>query len=358
MYLISDPSKDHRHPKTSSGAYEWWYFDVLDEETGIGVVIIFYDGLLFSPDYHIAQQKSGGEIPNKFPGISISVYEKGKTLFYALKGYSKDRAFFSDTHCEVMIGNNSVTVDVSHQYLTYCIQLDEQLPNKLHLHGSLTFQSNNNPPKWIAGESSDDHLWNLIQAKNNVSANLQLARSEKILNQITFSGSGYHDHNMGNRPIDDDFDQWYWGRIHLDGSTLVWYIMFKDDEMHQGAWVIKDKDGRVSPVDSIRLKTPAKTNIFGLSFVDKIEVGVDGLLYDIRTDYIWDQGPFYLRYKVRLTDTSGTQKKGSKAGIAEFIKPNRISKKWVRPMIRVRYHHDESQAHWIQKSLRLSKWTW
>lgn len=359
MYLISDLTKDHRHPKTTSGAYEWWYFDVFDDQSDMGMVIIFYDGLLFSPDYHIDQQKGDGALPEDHPGISISLYHKNKTLFYALKAYSKHRSFFSDSDCEVKIGNNSLKVDHSNQLLDYSIHLDERLPNNLHLTGNVHFSAIKNPSRWINEDSKDNHhFWNLVHAKTRVIADLQLGTSKDNLRRIGFSGLGYHDHNLGSRPIDGDFDQWYWGRIHLDGNTLVWYIMCKGNDTQRGVWIINDIDGKVSPLDDIRFNKKPRKSVFGLAYHDELEVSIDGQPYRIKTNYIWDNGPFYLRYNVCLIDGQGRQVNGSKSGIAEYIKPDRISKKWVRPMIRVRYHHDEINAHWIQKSLLLSKWTW
>jgi hypothetical protein len=46
----SSIADDVWHSKTSSKAFEWWYFDALSEDGRDAVVIIFLDNFIFSPD--------------------------------------------------------------------------------------------------------------------------------------------------------------------------------------------------------------------------------------------------------------------------------------------------------------------
>jgi carotenoid 1,2-hydratase len=276
MYLISDPSKDHRHPKTTTGAYEWWYFDALDVDSNFGIVLIFYDGLLFSPDYHEAQVKGLNGTADKHPGLSISLYEGRDTIYYALKSFSPDKAFFSDSSCDLSIGKNTVSSSIKNSELVYEIGINDQLPNGLHLVGKLKFYSKH-VPAGIASENVEaHHQWNLVQAKASVTAELHLVTPTNEIRNIEFEGTGYHDHNLGFRPIEGDFDQWYWGRVHVNEGTLVWYIMYKEDDIQQVAWLINESDGTYTPVDFIRMKSPARTTILGLKVFDQLEVGIQG----------------------------------------------------------------------------------
>jgi carotenoid 1,2-hydratase len=358
MYLISDSSKDHRHHKTTQGAYEWWYFDALDEMSNLGIVIIFYDGLLFSPDYHQAQIDGNMATPDYHPGISISLYEGNKTLFYALKSYQKENAYFNDSRCELNIGSNSLHLVDENEYLEYIITIDERLPNGLNLNGTIRFSSQKTPSLGVIEDQDLSHQWNLVQAKSSVVGEFSLQESSITSRSITINGTGYHDHNLGAQPIESDFDQWYWGRIHLKESTLIWYIMYHGTDVQKVAWLINEEDGRISHVESIKMSKQPRYNLFGLKVHHEIEVTIEGQIYIIKTNYIWDQGPFYLRYKVQLYDQQGRVVDGALPGIAEYIKPDRISKKWVKPMIKTRYYREGTTANWIQKSLMLSKWTW
>lgn len=38
---------------------------------------------------------------------------------------------------------------------------------------------------------------------------------------VEVKGSGYHDHNWGNAPMDHILDNWLWGRAQVDGITVV-----------------------------------------------------------------------------------------------------------------------------------------
>ena len=41
--------------------------------------------------------------------------------------------------------------------------------------------------------------------------------------QVT--GTGYHDHNWGNRQMSSGLDHWYWGRAHIGDYTVVYAML-------------------------------------------------------------------------------------------------------------------------------------
>ncbi|WP_322570634.1 hypothetical protein [Rhodohalobacter sp.] len=59
-------------------------------------------------------------------------------------------------------------------------------------------------------------------------------RGKKVEQDITFSGIGYHDHNIGQEPMKESFRDWYWGRYHFEEFTLVYYLMQKHESGADG----------------------------------------------------------------------------------------------------------------------------
>ena len=358
MYLYSDPSDDILHPKSEAGAYEWWYFDALDPVSGYGIVAIFYDGLLFSPDYHEAVRKGTHDTASFHPGFSLSIYKGGTTAFYSLASYQVDTATFGGLKNPVSIGKNRVSLTEADGVITYDVHIDETLPSGLRASGVLRFMSPIMNELSQSGDPGALHRWNLIQPGATVSGEIELSSSGQHIELCSFNTKGYHDHNIGLRPLDRDFDDWYWGRIHIGSDTLVWYNMTTAGKNAPVAWLFKngevDFSNQVEMVSAGRIKR----SIFGLKKVSAWNVTINEEQYQIVEDGIWDNGPFYQRYKVILLKEGNHKVENALPGIAEYIKPDRITASWVRPMIKIRHHRAGGRGNWIQRSLILTRLTW
>jgi carotenoid 1,2-hydratase len=358
MYLYSDPSDDIRHDKSEAGAYEWWYFDALDPVSGHGIVIIFYDGLLFSPDYHEAVRRGVNDTSHQHPGFSLSIYDKGATTFYSLASYHPNQVQFGGATNPATIGLNSISLSDSNNSLIYTVTIDETLPSGLRAVGTLQFES---PMPTVFGRSGDVasiHQWNLVQPRARVTGEVALSKNGMMLDKFTFNTVGYHDHNTGLRQLDRDFDEWYWGRVHIGDETLVWYNMSEGGVGEATAWLFDSRGvDFIKQVDMLP-SGGVSTSIFGLKTYQSWSVIIRGIKYTIIVDHFWDNGPFYQRYRVQLLDSELKAVTGVNHGIAEYIKPNRITAGWVRPMIRIRHHQSGGNGNWIQRSASLARLTW
>lgn len=358
MYLYSDPSDDIQHPKNEAGAYEWWYFDALDPISGYGIVIILYDGLLFSPDYHEAVRSGKRDTADLHPGFSLSIYNAEQTVFYSLASYAPNQVAFGGVKEPVRIGNNRVVCNVLSDHIVYEIHIDEILPSGLRASGLLRFESAQMVAHSKAGNPQSNHLWNLVQPNAHVTGHIVLTYHGSNIDSCTFDTTGYHDHNIGMRALEYDFDDWYWGRIHIGDDTLVWYNMSVSGKAQTSCWLFKEAD--VDFAQQIPMEPVGKvsSSLFGLKRVRSWVVYIHGLKYFIVDDHVWDNGPFYQRYKVKLIDEENRVVEGANPGIAEYIKPNRISANWVKPMIKIRHHQAASKGNCIQRSINLSRHTW
>jgi carotenoid 1,2-hydratase len=395
MYLYSNPDRDVQHPKNTSGAYEWWYFDLYDPALDMGLVMIFYDGLLFSPAYHRSQAASKPALASAFPGVSFSLYQGKRTLFYALNEYPETEASFGLLNHPLIIGSNRIEHHLDESQRTYDLHLDESIPNGASLKGHLQFKSDPYPVSFTAhGDPSDVHHWNLVQPKAQVSGEIHLWDGKKEY-AFKVNASGYHDHNIGFEPLERQFDEWYWGRIHLEEQTLIWYLLREHHETTAQAWLIPDHPS--SAVESVQMNPLGKprTSLFGLSVYPAYQIASHDLLFGIEQDVLWDNGPFYQRFRLQATamkrasNNGGSNNVGSTNGgstnvaastvastnaalntlestylpskyygIGEYMYPSRIQSKWTRPLINTRYFQKYHDPDWVKRSPFFSRLTW
>lgn len=384
MKIISEINKDTRTPDKIPGSYEWWYFDAISKN-GFSVVVIFYDGNPFSRRYIQSLEKDEKASPSDFPAITISFYKHGVPLFYSFEEMEPGQAEFSDVQPFGRVGGNSfslkreadhyassllqstdpafkVTDLVSDNYVSYLLQLDQKLPNGESLSASLElrFSPDAQPGDSLGSDSegvSSAHEWNLVVPRGRVRGEIHLNGDK-----YEFDGTGYHDHNTGLEPLKNSFREWYWGRYHMEESTLIYYLMRGEPGMQEGelgwenkAWLI-GKDGALL-ADQLTCRLEDKGyNRFGLLSARKIIFESESGEWLIQKNKLIDDGPFYQRFEGRVMGThEGNLTQGQ--GFSEYIKPSRIYTKAFWPLVNMRITYP-GKPHWVQKSKRLHRWTW
>ncbi|MEQ9310609.1 MAG: hypothetical protein RLN90_14225 [Balneolaceae bacterium] len=348
---LSDEQIDIKKP---SNGYEWWYFDALSSDKQWGIVIIFYHGNPFSPKYIVAENG----YPNQFPGISISVYKKGKPEFYSFLEYEEDKFNWDAEDHSVSIGSNIFKRTVNDEVVEYELLLAQTLASGHSINAKLKFNSSIISNNLIDYKSMGEiHFWNLIQPQSQVYGTINL-NGKKNEQSINFTGTGYHDHNTGYEPMKDSFRDWYWGRFHFKESTLIYYIMNGLDNSEQyEAWLIsKDGSEIIERFDQIELEYFQKSG-FGLQTARKIELRSKNSKVSIQQRDRIDNGPFYQRF---LSDAVMIHDGYTKAstGFTEYIKPEKIYDEKYRWMVRMRLRFMYQNPHWVQKSKMLYEWTW
>lgn len=355
MQIISDPGRDIHHPHKPPGSYEWWYFDAYDPETETGLVVIFFDGLLFSPDYLADSSLGPLARPEDHPGIHLAVYKGRETLFYALSEYEKSEAAFGSHPHLAKIGRNVLTSSLG-QNSEYTLRLEEHLPGGDSLTGELRFASSGIAAFAQAG-ADEHHVWNLVQPKAGVEGKLTLRSPLGPPVELKFRGQGYHDHNIGYRPLQADFVGWSWGRVHFPDSTLVWYHIENFGGLQSCAWLLPD--GVTGPIALQSQVMSEQANLFGLKSPGAFRL-LDGLTGDeiaLTCAAAWDEGPFYRRFPVRA-ERNHAGKVSTAVGIGEFLRPDRIGSGWIRPLVRMRLTRQGRTPHWVQRFPRLYRLTW
>jgi len=364
MKITSDFKFDYPSLKEKPGSYEWWYFDAADLNNEWQVVIIFYEGCPFSTRYnHLWVQDPKGARAANHPAVSISLYYKGKAVFYSTSEYEPEQAAFvkKDAHnIEIRIGNNHLHLRQEAGRYQHTITLDEQLPSGDALFGNLIFVS----AVGAAGPSDETtgpaatHGWNLTQPRATVKARLKLQSSNKAVKEVSWSGLGYHDHNLGEEPMAMQFKDWYWGRFHFPEYTLVYYLMNTGKKLDYKGWLL-DTQGQVQYILTDGELGSFMSNIFMLKAGRTIRLNsAQQASVMIQQSQVLDSGPFYYRFRseaILHLQNEDVLQQGT--GITEYIRPARIHHRLFWPLVHMRYRY-ANKPHWVQKSPRMYRWTW
>ncbi|MGK7370220.1 MAG: hypothetical protein ACNS64_08390, partial [Candidatus Halalkalibacterium sp. M3_1C_030] len=204
---------------------------------------------------------------------------------------------------------------------------------------------------------TEGHNWNLVLPKANVEGSINVYREKDLEHTLPFSGRGYHDHNTGKEPMRDEFLDWYWGRYHFSSSTLVYYVMNRQEARQYRGWLIDDDTGKVlQRYKNIELKDKG-VSIFGLHLARKLVLENDVSKVVIQQSESLDNGPFYRRFmsEAFLSLDDSIEKS---TGFSEYIYPSRIYWRWLWPLVDMRIRYKQEEPHWVQKSGRLYRWTW
>ena len=166
--------------------------------------------------------------------------------------------------------------------------------------------------------ADDEHTWVCAAPLCDASGTVTLPDGKSI----SFSGSGYHDHNFGQLPLSIT-DIWYWGRapLHCDDNQIrqaVFYHLINVDASNydedgsgtQTTWLTFEEDKKNEndttpvPVPPIRHNVPILTdptrNAYGLKHFDRVLLAHNVLndteqwRVSLRPEHgAFSEGPFY-----------------------------------------------------------------
>ncbi len=228
--------EDGTRTKGAKGTYEWWYFDFKLSD-GTTMVIDF----LTKPVTNIET----GPKPLYFVDITLpdgteikKQWEKDVVEYYA-----------AEDSCYVQMGKSYVKGNLK----TYTIHIDE---DNFKVDLVLTSQAQSWRPYtgYLVFDYNKYFAWLVAVPNGTVKGKYVYQGKTK-----SFTGSGYHDHNWGNYPMDKLIHHWYWSR-----SDFGEYSVIAADVVSEKQFGYKDfklfavfKDGKV--ITDIK---KGKTNFF------------------------------------------------------------------------------------------------
>lgn len=327
MQVLSGVANDRSHDLHEAGAYEWWYADAQSTDGEWGFVVILFRGMPMSPDY-LADENGR---PVDHPALAISVYHRGARIAFAVHGTQPQRSQFSQNGTDVTVLSSSITnaedgrihvrVNTASQREERSIDIDAVFHPRVTIAPSLApFQA--------------QHGWVLVAPWCDVTATVILRERGVQAVKVTWTGSGYRDHNMGHRPLGADFGRWLWGRVHTNDTTWV-YLALPDGPqpfLWLGRCTVNGLDVGAEPqllVEGQRrtfmgLRVP-RTIVVSAQFDD----GERTLRCD--NNVTVENGPFYQRYLSSWSQNG--QHLGQ--GMSEFLDAQRLRQPWIRPFLRL-----------------------
>ncbi|MEI6363962.1 MAG: hypothetical protein WCP95_17740 [Actinomycetes bacterium] len=194
----------YRSAKDEGQSFEWWYFDMQFDD-GSTIVTTFNTKPNTAPDG-----------PLKPSVLLIRRDAQGKSRRALLESDPSRFSAATDT-CDVKIGPNWVKGDLA-EY-TMHVEGDECVIDLTLTRGA---------PSWRPGggvsffdKAKTEFLaWVAPVPFGVVTGTITEGGTTRTLN-----GTGYHDHNWGNKLMGSGLDHWFWGRAHVDDFSLIFVML-------------------------------------------------------------------------------------------------------------------------------------
>lgn len=277
------------------GGYAWWYVDAISDDGQEALTIIAFVGSVFSPHYFRARARArarlgarGSADPRAHCGLNVALYRReGRSwVFTEARGDSVRAGARS-----FAIGDNRIAWEEGR--LVARID-DRTVPWRRRVRGVVTLipaappQANH----WsaVALDGAAAHRWLAIAPRARVVADFDRPAWR-------FAGSGYHDANWGDVPLEDGFVRWNWCRADAAGTTRVVYDLEERGEVvRQRAWAFEPGQTRREIVALAAQARPLPASDWKISRDVRGDRDSEPTL--VRT---LEDGPFYARSLLSTT---------------------------------------------------------
>lgn len=290
-----------------SGAFVWWYLDLVDH-SGDGLVLIWSFGLPFLP---------APGLPRERPGLALSAYKDGQ-VEYQLVTELPDGEILPEGW---RLGDCWITQSTGPGGSAFSAEL--QLPTP---HGRLTGRIlGHNPALAIPGSTTKAvHGWGPLGGLGAGEARLRVGDWSAEL-----KGALYRDRNYSLQPLDGlGIDSWVWGRAAHKGQLVIWYLV---EGTHPVSKVFLERDGQLLQLEA-RVEAQGWTrDRYGRRWARQLTLHTDEGPWVVEQRAPVDRSPFYLRHPVTL-EHAGERS----AGWGELVVPDRLDRPWMRPFVNMR----------------------
>lgn len=223
------PFEDGLRTQAKKGSYEWWYFDSKFAD-GSSLVIVFFT----KPVTSMAKEFK--------PYVTLNyINPNGKEI---RTEFVSSQYAFSKECCDVQIGDCYIKGDLSHYDIYF---KNEEVECKLTLDASV--------PSWRPDSGhlyfgkKDFFAWLPSVPEGKVDGVLKTNDGE-----IELCGTGYHDHNWGNKLMLFLMNDWYWGRAKIGNYVVVSSYIYanKKDGYAATPVFMLAKDGEILTGDAFK----------------------------------------------------------------------------------------------------------
>lgn len=340
MKLIREKTENVKHLIPGNGAYEWWYFDAIDENDEFSFTMMFITGNPFSPDYteKVLLHKKDPEYKKPsmlgYSAVSFNLYLKERSVYSVFLEFSEAEFIeFSDKKgigidkCSFVYHEESdkyfLIINIPESYTGTNFKAEFEF--KVNADSALITDNALTIPE-------EKHNWLPAAADCSVTGKIKLYNNQRR-RKSEFTGRGYHDHHWGNEPLFESYSDWCRGRvISNEYSLLYYYIRYPDKNRKEFKKLILFKDKKlITEINDFSLKTNSSKNYLLLNYDSKISIESGDIMLNVVNKRKVENGPFYMRF---LSDFDLTIKNekiiSNKTGFSEFIKPKRFKSGFLK----------------------------
>ncbi len=354
MKITTKLDQELWHEMQDPGAYEWWYFDAEDKESGFSFVLIWFSGFPFSPYYtsHYEKWKNRSQadapFPSNYSGFSFQLYENKREIINFIREGRHELFESSRTDIGVRFEKNRFTHNALRD--EYTLDIDFTFPARhKEVKATLLFKS----CKRIVYEKKDKnnngrvplHQWLLSVPGADVEGSIVITeQSDGTVRTIPVKAKGYHDHNLGAVPMQEYISRWYWGRAFSDHFDIIYYVVFFKNNDYQPLSLLLLHDNlsdTFTVSDTVQFhESNFRRGLFSPLHSRDLSLHFEHANLKIHHTTVLDAGPFYLRFASSISLQTPDKRLEKITGISEFLNPLRLESRFMRFFTRSRIWRD------------------
>lgn len=226
---IVEPWEDGRRDNCRSGAFEWWYFDtMLDDSTKIVIT--------YAPKPSELAFEDGDH-----PFVHIDVTFPDGTAHSERFSYSAEEAQFCKDGCDIKIGPHTLTGNLKEYFIKIALTNGYGVDLKLT---SLGKPWRPETGYFSFGDHDEQYFtWLCVVPKGKITGTVTLNGQTREA-----QGFGYHDHQWGNIIHYFSWNHWLWARQNLGDYNLLVFDLVANKNFgykHYPIAFIEDVDGNI-----------------------------------------------------------------------------------------------------------------
>ncbi|MFZ6185249.1 carotenoid 1,2-hydratase [Nannocystis pusilla] len=230
------------------GGYGWWYLDALSDDGSHGLTIIAFVGSVFSPYYAKARARApaGAADPMAHCAINVALYGPGVDAWVFTEYGASEVERRPD---RLQVGGSSMAWEGD----CLVVRFDERTAVLgQRVAGTVRLYPSAFPDRPERLDARGRHTWFPAAPHAHVEAELSTPA-------LTLRGTGYHDANFGEEPLEAAFVDWSWSRAALPDRTVVLYDARRRDGSQLQLGRVFHADGHVEPLAAAHAMTLGRT---------------------------------------------------------------------------------------------------
>lgn len=213
---------DAWHEVKAPGGYEWWRFEAYSHDRRTHVVATLFDGLPLHPRYIRRYfrfvnnpTRRPPPVASDYPCAYFGVFRDGSKVGQFLTQFPPGELVGSAQHPHVQIGANAMHRDEEGVYYLEMQGGRDSMKARFEFRGAVAHKpwSRRFPSRQATGA---DHQWIMGASQCQVAGILELDGAS----QVSFSGTGHHDHCLGTAPIGMGVRSRMWGHAATEAGAV------------------------------------------------------------------------------------------------------------------------------------------